>query len=388
LYSPNENSLGRLRRTLAIAGELARRRPDAAILGLVGHPQIEAYGLPPGFDYVKLPALGKWRLYDDLPPDPTADSALQGVRHLREGLIRRFVSDFAARLLVVETPPGGAGGELVRTLRDVRAAWPRPTLTLILRDVENDAPSVRKNWEQEGYYELLDHVYDHILVVGSREVFDPIREYGLSPAAAAKTTFCGYIRRPEPLTPPEPIREQLGVGTSPLVVVSVGGGRDGITVLRAYLAALADGLLDGVISLVVTGPLLPEADQAELASTAERLRGVKLMRFTPDFLSYLNAADLAVTAGGHNTTCEAVSLGKRTIVVPREGSPRERVIRAERFAQRGLVSLLHPEGLTSERLAAAARATLGASPPTASLDFDGLRRLGDLLAACLEISPA
>ena len=138
----------------------------------------------------------------------------------------------------------------------------------------------------------------------------------------------------------------------------------------------------------MTGPLLPEAEQAELAATAEGLGGVKLMRFTPDFLSYLNAADLAVTAGGHNTTCEAVSLGKRTIVVPRSGAPPERVIRAERFAQRGLVSLLHPDGLTPEHLAAAARAALAGSPPAASLDFDGLRRLGDLLAACLEISPA
>jgi predicted glycosyltransferase len=64
-------------------------------------------------------------------------------------------------------------------------------------------------WEESGAFKLLELVYDLILVYSCLQIFDPIREYGLSPAVAAKTVFTGYFRRPEPARPVNGIRGEL-----------------------------------------------------------------------------------------------------------------------------------------------------------------------------------
>src|SRR5690606_23869896 len=100
----------------------------------------------------------------------------------------------------------------------------------------------RTLWRNERVYDLLEDVYDRILVYGSREVFDPIREYGLSASVADKTVFCGYLAPPKPTESVDEVRARLGVGDRPLVALSVGGGGDGAPLLRAYLTGLRQGL--------------------------------------------------------------------------------------------------------------------------------------------------
>ena len=50
-------------------------------------------------------------------------------------------------------------------------------------------------WRRQHVYELLDDVYDVILVYGDRSVCDVVDAYGLSEHAAAKTRYVGYLRR-------------------------------------------------------------------------------------------------------------------------------------------------------------------------------------------------
>lgn len=87
--------------------------------------------------------------------------------------------------------------------------------------------------------------------------------------------------------------------------------------------------------------------------------------------------------GGYNTVCEAVGLGKRVVVVPRVHPRQEQLIRAQRFAQLGLVSMVHPNDLSPDRLQEAVWAALASPPPAPRLDFDGLRRAGELLSELL-----
>src|SRR5438874_7655430 len=168
-YCPEVPGLGHLRRMLAIVGELAQRRPDAALLGLVGHPQIEAYDLPPNFDYVRLPSFQKGDLYRGLP----TGAAAHGVVPLRQALVRRLLESYAPRILLVDYTLAGAAGELRDILLELRVARPRPTLVHLFREIDNEPRLTVTHQRQSGLSELLDHVYDHILVVGSREVFDP-----------------------------------------------------------------------------------------------------------------------------------------------------------------------------------------------------------------------
>ena len=80
-------------------------------------------------------------------------------------------------------------------LRYLKEAARHTRLILGLRDVVAEAPLVRAMWEREGLYDLLDNVFDRILVYGERDIYDVVSEYGLSARAADKTRFVGYLRR-------------------------------------------------------------------------------------------------------------------------------------------------------------------------------------------------
>ena len=54
---------------------------------------------------------------------------------------------------------------------------------------------VRQTWAAAGVPELLDDLYDLILVYGDEDLYPAAREYGFSPAALAKTRYVGYLRR-------------------------------------------------------------------------------------------------------------------------------------------------------------------------------------------------
>ena len=384
LYSHDGTGLGHIRITLAIARALAERRPDTTLLVLTGSLQTPAYDLPPNLDYVKLPAMPKRRLYEGLPPAPSDLPPPKHIVFIREAVVRATVQAFAPHLIVVDHAPAGLFREMVRALEATRAREPRATLVLLMRDITFGPAQTRRIWREEGVYELLDDLYDRILVYGSQDVFDPIHEYGISPAAAAKLRFCGYLAPPPPPRTATAVRAELGATDRPLAVVTVGGGADGAAVIRAYLQALRREQPDDLVSFVVTGPLLEDREQAELAALATGLPDLTLVPFCPDLVSYLHAADVIVTMGGYNALCEVVAAGKQAIVVPRQPGSEEQVIRAERFAERGLVSVVPPEELSPERLWLAIRESLAhGTSPARHLPFDGARCIVDELTAAL-----
>jgi predicted glycosyltransferase len=377
-YGGDAYGLGHARRTLTIATELQRRRPDAVMLALVGSLEVHAFEVPPGFDYVRLPVLNT-----NTQQAPNRAIAFR-MRRLRQRLVEETVRLFAPRLVVVDCWPVGQHRELLSALADLRASDPQVRIVLGLRDILFEPERLRNWWDNDGVHTVLDYTYDQILVYGSRDVFDPIAEYGFSPRAAAKTVFCGYIRKQEDVwVAPDQIRAELGAGSKPLVVASVGGGTHGAQLIKELFSARYAGYLDDIALFVVTGPLLDQPTLAELMRVAAELPGVTLVPFTDALLSYFNAADLVVMMAGYNSMTEVLSLGKRAVVVPRARPEKEQVMRAERFAARGLVTMLHPNQLTAARLADAIHRTLKSPPPRVSLDFDGLARTGALLAEAL-----
>jgi predicted glycosyltransferase len=255
---------------------------------------------------------------------------------------------------------------------------------MLMRDITFGASQTRDLWRGEGAFDLLDRIYDQILVYGDRTVFDPILEYDLSSTAAAKTRFCGYLRPPSPTRSPSEVRAALGTDDRPLLVATVGGGADGSALLQTVLSALRDAGDDAPDAFVVTGPLLGAADRSAVAALAAELPRVTLLPFAPNLVDYLHAADVVVTMGGYNALCEVVAAGKRAVVVPRRPGPEEQLIRAERFRALGLVTLIHPDDLSPDALQAAIAAELhrGASP-IRGLPFDGRERIVAELTAAL-----
>jgi predicted glycosyltransferase len=99
--------------------------------------------------------------------------------------------------------------------------------------------------------------------------------------------------------------------------------------------------------VLVTGPYMPEHDRERLQAT----ESVTVVGFVADVPSYLAAADAVLSMGGYNTLCEALSVNAPVVVVPRVEPRLEQLIRAEAFAARGLVRVVHPEELSASRVA-------------------------------------
>jgi predicted glycosyltransferase len=380
-YSHDGTGLGHLRITLGVATAYATLRQQDSLLLVTGSLQTGAFTVPDNLDYVKLPAMPKRDLYASLPPTPGYTGSHNSTIRFRTSLALATVEAFDPHLVVIDHAPAGLFRELAPSIEWLRRRDPSPSLALLMRDVTFGPEQTRSIWTNEGVYPLLDEAYDRILVYGDRRVFDPIAAYGMSELAASRTRFCGYLAPSPPQRSPSQVRGEVGPDSLPLVAVSVGGGADGCALLRTYLAGLRDCSRIPVQSYVVTGPLLPQADRAEIMDTIDALPNVRVVEFDPDFTAVVRAADAVVCMGGYNSIAESVYFGKRPIVMPRVPGSEEQVLRAEGFARLGLATVVGPDPLDASALwNAIDRELNGVDRPEPTLVFDGLECIAHELA--------
>jgi predicted glycosyltransferase len=156
------------------------------------------------------------------------------------------------------------------------------------------------------------------------------------------------------------------------ILVSAGGGAVGGPLLRAAVAARP---LTGVARQpwrIIAGRNLPESEFAALKpATADG--GIVLERFRSDFQALLQRCRLSVSQAGYNTVMELLAAGSRAVVVPfAEGGETEQPVRARLLAERGLLTVVEPDGLTAQSLAAGIDAADRAPRPVVSFDMSGI----------------
>jgi predicted glycosyltransferase len=347
-YSHDTYGLGHLRRTLALARYFRDCWPSMSQLIVTGSPVASGFRLPNGADYVKLPSVEK--VGAGRYASRSLAAPFEDVLALREDLLLGVARSFRPDALVVDHAPAGLKGEIELALRYLKRNSPQTRLILGLRDIVDEAPRVRRDWAREGVYDLLDRVYDRILVYGKPEIYDPVTEYQFSARAALKSRYVGYLRR-QADRPAETIRRELCPHTGRLVLVTAGGGGDGHELFQVMLAGLR-GRADPVTfdCVLVGGPFMPEKDRRELEGAAFGLPAVRFLHFVEELAAYVCAADVVVAMAGHNSVSEILSFERPSILVPRVTPRREQVMRAEALSRRGLVRMIDPADLSGERL--------------------------------------
>jgi len=292
---------------------------------------------------------------------------------MRRDILLAAARNFQPDFFIVDHAPGGLQGEAIATLRLLKEEFPETKLIVGLRDIMDEAATVRKCWSREGVYELFDDLYDLILVYGNRTFYDVVNEYGLSFKAAEKTRFVGYLGREPGTRSSADIRASLDMQTDKLVVVTAGGGGDGRTIFDAMLRDLQIRDQRDFDCLIVGGPLISDADRAELRTRLGRRGNVHFLDFTDDLPSYIGAADAVISMGGYNTVCEILSLNRPALIVPRVQPRQEQLIRATVLSGHGLVDMIHPRDLEPERLLTSTRDLLARSSNVRPLlTLDGL----------------
>jgi predicted glycosyltransferase len=345
-YGRDAAGLGQLKRTLTLSRYFQARWPAMRQLIVTGCPVPRQLPRLEGVDYLKLPSLQR------VGPDELAPRVLpispDAARELYRDLLLSLAHHFQPDALLVDS----VEGEVVPMLRYLKEAARHTRLILGLRDVVAEAPLVRAMWEREGLYDLLDNLFDRILVYGERDIYDVVSEYGLSSRAAEKTRFVGYLRRDVESRTVQQVRAELELGADGLVLVTAGGGEDGRHLFEVMLEVLRrrQGRAARFDSLLVGGPLMPLCHQQTLRSLASTVPGARFVDSVDDLTAYVAAADVVVSMGGHSTICEILSFARPAVIVPRAAPRREQLIRAEALSKRGLVRMIHPDELTPARL--------------------------------------
>ena len=338
MYSHDTYGLGHIRRTMAIAAHLLG--PRVNILILTGSPIAGRFSFPEQIDFVRIPGMIK-KTNDEYLPLSIKINARHAL-DIRKNIITATAKTFQPQLFIVDKEPLGLRKEVLPTLKWLQRSRPDTRAILGLRDIMDDAATVKQDWREKGVYEILQNLYSEIWVYGNREFYNPIEEYDIGESISRKIYFTGYIPRKTP--GPEAarnIRKELGVKPDErLVVVTTGGGGDGYIVMRTYVNMLESAAKPLPFkSVLITGPFMPKNKRRKIFKRA-RKQGVRGYHFYRQMEKIFAAADLVVCMGGYNSLCEILSQGTPSLVIPRETPRKEQLIRAQTFKRHNLVDYI------------------------------------------------
>jgi predicted glycosyltransferase len=298
------------------------------------------------------------------------DQDLRDVR--RRALLDAFAS---ARpdAVVIEAFPFGRRAfrfELDPLIQEARTCRPRPLIICSVRDVVIVPDDPRR------HREIIDRIredFDCVLVHGD-PAFIPLEvSFPAATQIADRLAYTGYIVGPDQT---DPVDEPVGAGE---VLVSVGGGAVGDTLLSTALEARRGGCLATADWRLLTGPNLPEQAFARLArNLPER---VILERYRRDFTQMLRRCRVSVSQAGYNTVLDVIAARARAVVVPFASEREtEQQLRAERLAASGVVELVPENELSPERLALTIDRAANREPPKMAIDTSGVHRAAHLIA--------
>jgi predicted glycosyltransferase len=374
-YSHDGLGLGHIRRNLAIAHALTASARRASIVLATSAEYADTLGLAANVDLLRIPALrklGNGHYAARRLPMPAED-----VSRLRSDLLASAVRSFEPDVLLVDKHPLGVYGELECALDALAEVGGRAVVGF--RDILDEPEAVAAEWAAHRIPEVIAERLERVLVYGDVAVLDPILEYGLPEAVAAKTRFCGYVSTPEAgdHNSLQALRGfPFGTPSRPLVLATAGGGEDGVGLLEAFVDAAAGADWDAI---VVAGPQAADGTASSVRHRAVA-SGTAFRSFVPQLAGWFGVVDALVCMGGYNTLVEAVSRGTPTVCVPRVRPRREQAIRAEAFGRLGLIRNLSPDSLSPSRLRAEVELALTerrdelAGRAHCALDFGGAQR--------------
>ncbi len=348
MYSHDTYGLGHIRRTMAIATHL--RGPHVNILILTGSPIVGRFVFPDQVDFVRIPGMIKKTNEEYLPLSIKINP--KHALDIRKKIITATAKAFHPDLFIVDKEPLGLKKEVLPTLQWLRRSFPKTRTVLGLRDIMDDAQTVRSDWKEKGVYDILENLYSEIWVYGIREFYDPIREYAIPASISHKIHFTGYIPRKIPDNGAiRKAKKEQGIGKNEkMVLVTTGGGGDGYALTNAFLSMLeSEPKPMPFKSVIITGPFMPIEERKEIFDRAKKL-GVRTYRFYRWMEKIQAAADLVVCMGGYNTVCEVLSQKTISLLIPRETPRKEQLIRAQVFHRKNLVDYIPWQSCTPQKM--------------------------------------
>jgi predicted glycosyltransferase len=381
LYSHDTMGLGHLRRNLLIAREFSKSRLEPNILLMTGIPEAARFPKLTGVDCVVLPSLCKDQ--NSVYRSRRLRMKLKEIIDLRRQILLTSISTFDPDILIVDGVPWGAISELDLTLEHLRERGSTVCI-LGMRDVWDEPSIIRYEWNQKSNEEAIRKYYSQIWIYGDPTIYDAVHEYSLSPDIVDKVIYTGYLvqrARVDYQLIDKPDHRFFSLNGNDITnthfaLCMMGGGQDGTRLAEAFIDAK---LPEGSNGIVVTGPDMDCDIHRQLYKKIQGNKRITIIDFLPEPSILMQYADCIISMGGYNTICEIASFRKRALVVPRVVPRKEQLIRAQKFNERGIIDILHPDDLEAGAITKWLRYNMGRPQAKVHLEMNGLGRVTQLM---------
>lgn len=338
MYSHDTYGLGHIRRTMAIANHL--RDANTNVLILTGSPIVGRFQFSQHVDFVRIPGMIKKTNEDYQSLSIRIDE--QKALSIRTNIILATAKTFQPHLFIVDKEPLGLKREVLPTLEWLKEESPSTMTVLGLRDILDDAQVIQNDWQEKNVYTYLDRLYDELWVYGNKDIYDPVEMYKIPDTIHSRVKYTGYIpRKTLSAKAKASVRKRYRVmDDDTFVLVTTGGGGDGLEVIDQYLA-MHDYYPTSLPfkSIIITGPFMPKKVRENFSKRARKF-GIKTLPFHPRMEELISAADLVISMGGYNTICEILTQQTPALIIPRETPRKEQLIRARRLKSEGLLDFI------------------------------------------------
>ena len=378
-YCQHVLGIGHLFRSL----EICRALSDHDVILVTGGPPVDQ-NLPQHVREVRLPDLQMNPEFKGL-FSSRKTCTLEQIKADRQQCLLALFEREKPDIFLVELYPFGRKAfrfELDPVLQALGNRLPACGAVCSVRDILVEKPDRFKH--ESRVVKTLNGCFDAVLVHADPRLAQLEETFEQFDEIQIPVIYTGYIApRPKP-DAGQQIRRQLQLGADEfLIIASAGGGNVGAPLLKAVVRAFDQLNAPNPGRLIVfSGPFLEPGDFDDLQQMAGR--NVQIERFTPDFLSYLAAADLSVSMGGYNTTMNILASGVPALVWPFDQNQEQR-LRAGRLAQAGVLQVIQDEDLAPGRLAGRMSRLLTAPrPQPAGFALDGAANTAAWLAKRFE----
>lgn len=347
IYSHDTFGLGHLRRCRTLAHSLVESNKNLSVLILSGSPIIGSFDFRSRVDFVRVPGVIKLRNGDYTSLNLHMD--IEETLKIRSSIIQHTALIFDPDIFIIDKEPTGLRGEVLETLRLLKARGTR--LILGLRDVMDEPGALAPEWKRKNVMPALRDLFDDIWIYGLPQICNPLEGITLPEKVRRKITYTGYLERH---SEPPPEHQLPEITRRPFLLVTPGGGGDGEGLIEWVLRAYESGEMLPYPALLVLGPFMDRERRSAFIERARKLRRVEAITFDAHMEHLVANAVGVVAMGGYNTFCEILSLDKRALIVPRTAPRMEQFIRASRAEEFGLVRMLPDDGTHDPAVMAAA----------------------------------
>ncbi len=372
-YCQHILGIGHLVRSVEIIRGLI---PEFQICFINGGQVIEAFQFPPEVEVVAIPAVKTDSEFQEL-KSVDEHLSMEDVEKIRTEMLLKTFERFQPDILILELFPFGRrrfSFELIPFLDRAKAAG-----TKIISSVR-DIIVTKQNQQhhEEKVCRLINKYFDLLLIHGDPQFIKLDLSFSRLQDLNCTVAYTGYVSQELPNLEPE---NELKSPNRPFILVSVGGGRFGHNLLDCMVqtAPLLKEKIPHQLQ-IFTGPFSPDSVFRRLQDCASQQENIRLERYTPNFLSYMQKADLSIGMSGYNTTINILSTGVKAMMMPFQGNgDLEQLTRLQKMAEIGRVKMIQPQDLDPQIIANQIIHYLQEETNSLSLNLDGVKNTADCL---------